>query len=109
MPFITPSRCAETPMRMLVKRCSSSPVTSPSRNKNMPCHINRRLAGLILISPFERVHVAGSDVLRRIYLRRVAAKMLGAGLITGFVLDELVVEDANTVPCEYSHKLAVAF
>jgi hypothetical protein len=35
--------------------------------------------------------------------------MLGAGLITGFVLDELVVEDADTVPREYSYDLAVAF
>ena len=34
--------------------------------------------------------------------------MLGTGLITGFVLDELVVEEADTVPCEYSRNLAVA-
>ena len=29
-------------MRMLVKRCSSKPVTSPSRNSSMPDHIKDR-------------------------------------------------------------------
>jgi hypothetical protein len=52
VPFMTPSRCAESPIRMLVKRVSSMPVTRPSRNKNMPCHINRRFAAVHRSSPF---------------------------------------------------------
>jgi hypothetical protein len=32
---------------------------------------------------------------------------LGAGLITGFVLEEFVVEDTDTVTREYNHDLAV--
>ena len=47
MPFITPSRCSERPMRTLVKRCSSNPVISPRRKSNMPCHIRFHL-GLLL-------------------------------------------------------------
>src|SRR5664280_764754 len=43
VPFITPSRCAASPMRTLAKCCSTNPVSSPSRNKHIPCHIRRRL------------------------------------------------------------------
>ena len=37
------SRCAASPMRTLVKCCSAKPVSSPSRKRNMPCHIRCRL------------------------------------------------------------------
>src|SRR3954454_13988044 len=44
VPFITPSRCAESAIRIFVKRRSFTPVTNPIKNKNMPCHINPRSA-----------------------------------------------------------------
>src|SRR5213080_4360534 len=43
IPFMTPSRCAASPIRGLLKCCSTSPVSKPNRNRNIPCHINRRL------------------------------------------------------------------
>src|SRR5258707_15577362 len=43
IPFMTPSRCAASPIRGLVKCCSTSPVSKPNRNRNIPCHIKRRL------------------------------------------------------------------
>ena len=35
--------------------------------------------------------------------------MLGAGLITGFVLDEFILDEADAVTREYSQDLTVAF
>src|SRR5260370_25013831 len=43
IPFMTPSRWAASPIRGLVKCCSISPVSKPNRNRNIPCHIKRRL------------------------------------------------------------------
>src|SRR5580698_5343092 len=42
IPFITPSRCAASPIRMLMKCGSRKPVSRPSRKRNMPCHMRRR-------------------------------------------------------------------
>src|ERR1700688_580887 len=42
-------------MRTLAKFCSAKPVTRPSRNRNIPCHIRHLLVYLmILLSVMER-------------------------------------------------------
>src|SRR5262249_28627544 len=38
-----------------------------------------------------------------------ATKMLGAGLITGFVRDEFILDEADAVTREYSQNFTVAF
>src|SRR5262245_33158655 len=38
MPFITPSRCAASPMRTLVNRCSAKPVSSPAEQEHAEPH-----------------------------------------------------------------------
>src|SRR6266545_48961 len=43
IPFITPSRCAPSPMRGFVNCGSTNPVSKPSTNRNIPCKINWRL------------------------------------------------------------------
>src|SRR5207244_10075304 len=43
IPFMSPSRCAASPIRGLVKCCSTSQVTKPNRNRNIPCHTKRHL------------------------------------------------------------------
>src|SRR5882672_7188866 len=47
VPFITPSRCAASPIRMLAKCCSAKPVSSPIRNRHIPCHIRDRFVPCI--------------------------------------------------------------
>src|SRR6202035_2370988 len=43
VPFITPSKCAASPIRGLLNCCSTNPVSRPSKNKNIPCQIKGRL------------------------------------------------------------------
>ena len=54
VPFITPSRCAASPMRGLANFCSTKPVRRPSKNKNIPCQSNRRLMSSISVSFMSR-------------------------------------------------------
>ncbi len=49
VPFITPSKCAASPMRVLAKCVSAKPVNRPIRNRNMPCHMRLRLVDFIWI------------------------------------------------------------
>src|SRR5579859_2187569 len=57
VPFITPSRCAASPIRMLEKCCSIKPVSRPIRNKNIPCHIKRRFVYSIWLL-FSLIHLS---------------------------------------------------
>src|SRR5258708_23117753 len=54
IPFMTPSRCAASPIRGLLKCCSTSPVSRPNRNRNIPCHIKRRLLSStpLILAPY---------------------------------------------------------
>ena len=53
IPFMTPSRCAASPIRGLLNCCSTNPVSKPNKNRNIPCQSKERWpsAMLIIVSP----------------------------------------------------------
>src|SRR4051812_2959020 len=56
MPFMTPSRCAESPIRTLVNRCSANPVNNPRKNRKIPYLMSPRSSVCIALLLFAQTH-----------------------------------------------------